>query len=154
MDEPLKVKGTPSPLRTREISRLLGGKTNRVGTPLPKFMQIKKHFMKQLESGQLKPGIAMPSEMQLAEEFSVSRPTVRQALMEMEQEGLVRREQGRGTFVSENVQKPLRAATGTFVLILKGENVGLLKLMRGFNQACRSLPIHSFGEYLQYALAG
>jgi GntR family transcriptional regulator len=50
---------------------------------------------------------SLPSEDTLAAEYKVSRITVRQALASLEQEGLVIRQRGRGTFVSEKV-KPLK----------------------------------------------
>lgn len=46
---------------------------------------------------------ALPSEDTLAAEYEVSRITVRQALSSLEQEGLVTRQRGRGTFVSGKV---------------------------------------------------
>ena len=91
MDESLKVMDAANSSRAREISQLLGRKASHDGTPQPKFMQLKNHFMKQLESGELKPGVLMPSEQQLAKQFRISRPTVRLALAELEREGLVKR---------------------------------------------------------------
>jgi DNA-binding GntR family transcriptional regulator len=53
-----------------------------------------------IEAGELAPGIKLPSERVLAEEFSITRVTVRQALSRMEAEGLIYREVRRGWFVS------------------------------------------------------
>ncbi|MBW2062747.1 MAG: GntR family transcriptional regulator [Deltaproteobacteria bacterium] len=52
-------------------------------------------------SGQLKASDNFPSERELREEFGVSTITIRQALKILENEGLIRREQGRGTFITE-----------------------------------------------------
>ncbi len=49
------------------------------------------------------PGERLPTEQELAERFGVNRHTVRRALGVLEQKGLVRIEQGRGTFVREDV---------------------------------------------------
>lgn len=51
----------------------------------------------------LAPGVRMPSELELVDRYSVSRSTVRQALSNLENEGLVRIEQGRGSFVTDSI---------------------------------------------------
>lgn len=48
------------------------------------------------------PGEQLPSEPELAARYAVNRHTIRRAMAELEQEGLVRIEQGRGTFVQEH----------------------------------------------------
>ncbi|MBO4123240.1 phosphonate metabolism transcriptional regulator PhnF [Cupriavidus gilardii] len=48
------------------------------------------------------PGEQLPPESELAMRFAVNRHTVRRAMSELEQSGLVRIEQGRGTFVQEH----------------------------------------------------
>ncbi len=49
------------------------------------------------------PGERLPSESRLAGRFEVNRHTVRQAMAALSDEGLVRIEQGRGTFVQEDL---------------------------------------------------
>ncbi|MBN8889063.1 MAG: phosphonate metabolism transcriptional regulator PhnF [Rhodospirillales bacterium] len=49
------------------------------------------------------PGARLPTEAQLSQRFAVNRHTVRRALEEMSRNGLVRVEQGRGSFVAEDV---------------------------------------------------
>jgi len=49
------------------------------------------------------PGARLPTEAQLASRFAVNRHTVRRALEELSRGGLIRVEQGRGTFVAEDV---------------------------------------------------
>lgn len=51
--------------------------------------------------GELTPGTQLPSHTVLATEYQVSPMTVRQVLALLEQQGMVSREQGRGTFVRE-----------------------------------------------------
>lgn len=53
-----------------------------------------------IAAGDLLPGGMLPSETQLARDSGVSQGTARKALMMLEQHGIVRREQGRGTFVT------------------------------------------------------
>ena len=51
----------------------------------------------------LHPGARLPTEAQLAERFGVNRHTVRRAIEHMARAGLVRVEQGRGSFVADDV---------------------------------------------------
>ena len=53
--------------------------------------------------GKVRPGQKLPSERSLAEEFDVSRPTVREAVQKLEARGLIQRRHGGGTFVAEHV---------------------------------------------------
>lgn len=146
MNDAVKVTDSTNSSKAGETSPLLGRKPVQAGVPLPKFMQLKNHFLKQLESGELKTGVAIPSETRLAEQFGISRGTVRQTLSEMEQEGLIRREKGRGTFVSDiaedNTKQSHQVATLTFALVVKSENRDMMPLIRGFDQACRSSHHH------------
>jgi len=57
--------------------------------------------MESIESGRWQAGDQLPTEDQLAQKFAVSKITVRQALQKLAGLGYVRREQGRGTFVSK-----------------------------------------------------
>ena len=63
-------------------------------------MRIRDHFAALIESGTLAPVTKLSPERALAEEFSITRGTVRQALIRMEAEGLIFREERRGWFVS------------------------------------------------------
>jgi len=66
----------------------------------PKYMQIKQEIYEWIQTGKLKPGDRMPTENEIAEQFQVSRQTVRQTFGELEREGWLQRIQGSGTFVS------------------------------------------------------
>lgn len=63
------------------------------------YRQIEAIIREQILSGEYAGGDRLPTEEELCALYRVSRPTVRQALEELEAENLVRREQGRGTFV-------------------------------------------------------
>jgi GntR family transcriptional regulator len=58
------------------------------------------------------PGDPLPSEAELCERFSVSRMTVRQALAELSNDGLVERRRGQGTFVAH---RPVHRRPGVFL---------------------------------------
>jgi GntR family transcriptional regulator len=70
-------------------------------SPLPLYSQLKRALAGQIAAGTLAPGDRLPSEPELCARFALSRTTVRQALAELELEGTLRREKGRGTFVAE-----------------------------------------------------
>ena len=63
--------------------------------PLPKYHQIYLVLCEQLQEGKFDEGL--PGELALMKQFSVARVTVRRALQQMAEEGLIKREPGRGT---------------------------------------------------------
>jgi len=65
-----------------------------------KFTVIKQHICDNIESGNWQQHSKVPSENELALEFSVSRMTARRALQELTEQGLLLRTQGAGTFVA------------------------------------------------------
>ncbi|WP_239615963.1 GntR family transcriptional regulator [Cohnella mopanensis] len=66
----------------------------------PKYLQLKEEILSWIASGKYRPGDKLPSENELAEQYSLSRQTVRQSIGELVTEGWLAREQGKGTFVS------------------------------------------------------
>ncbi|OPA78354.1 GntR family transcriptional regulator [Paenibacillus selenitireducens] len=66
----------------------------------PKYMQLKHEILTWFDEGRLKRGDQMPSENEIAEQFQLSRQTVRQTFGELEKDGWLERIQGKGTFVS------------------------------------------------------
>ena len=69
------------------------------------YHQIEAILLEQIVTGEFAPGTQLPTEKELCDLYHVSRPTVRQALVGLESQNLVRREQGRGTFVLEPVRR-------------------------------------------------
>lgn len=69
--------------------------------PIPLYHQLKSALMAAIERGDWLPDQQLPNEGELAQQFAVSKITVRQALRDLAAMGYVRREQGRGTFVSK-----------------------------------------------------
>lgn len=68
--------------------------------PLSKYYQLAEILREEIRLGKLKPGNQFPTEDSLCREYRVSRGTVRQAISLLVQEGLIARQQGRGTFVN------------------------------------------------------
>ena len=65
---------------------------------LPKYAQIAEYFKNLIKSAEIIYDEKLPSESELVEKFKVSRHTVRQALMDLEKEGYIYKEHGKGTF--------------------------------------------------------
>jgi GntR family transcriptional regulator len=72
--------------------------------PVPLYYQLERVLRKRILEGRVGPSQSLPAERELCQEFGVSRTTVRQAMMILESEGLITREQGRGTFVKPRVR--------------------------------------------------
>lgn len=70
-------------------------------SPVPLYFQLAKVLEAEIDAGRVSPGKRFPSEPTICERFNLSRATVRQALAQLERDGLVRREKGRGTFIAE-----------------------------------------------------
>lgn len=70
--------------------------------PLPLYFQIKEDIKSKIESGQLKEGEYLPSEMKLMKQYGVSRPTIRQAVDLLCQENYLEKQRGIGTLIKEN----------------------------------------------------
>lgn len=68
---------------------------------VPLYYQLANVLTEKIVSRELGTGDRLPTEVELVEEYGISRITVRQALRLLEEEGLIRREVGRGTFVNE-----------------------------------------------------
>lgn len=67
----------------------------------PRYTQIKEHIIQRIDTARWKAGDRVPSENELAAEFTVSRMTARRALQELEEQGLLVRTQGLGSFVAD-----------------------------------------------------
>lgn len=72
-----------------------------VASGVPLYYQLATLMRQQIVTGEHRPGDKIPPESKLVEDYGVSRMTVRQAMRSLEEEGLIRREPGRGTFVTE-----------------------------------------------------
>src|ERR1700689_2085296 len=68
-------------------------------SPIPLYFQIAENLKQAIEDGTLKPGQRLDNELDLTERLGVSRPTVRQAVQRLVEQGLVVRPRGLGTVV-------------------------------------------------------
>ncbi|TVP57694.1 MAG: GntR family transcriptional regulator [Gemmatimonadales bacterium] len=68
--------------------------------PRPIYVQIVDEVRRAVVRGTLGPGDPLPSVRELARRLKVNPTTIQQAYRELDHEGLVRSERGRGTFIS------------------------------------------------------
>ena len=68
---------------------------------IPYYVQLTNRIKDKILQKTWKPGSQIPGEMDLCDEYGVSRTVVRQALRELELDGLIIRRKGKGTFVAE-----------------------------------------------------
>lgn len=78
---------------------------------VPLYEQLRVALRERLDSGVLDPGERLPSEVELCRKYGVSRITVRRAVDELVEEGILERRQGKGTFVA-----PKRAVVSIMAL--------------------------------------
>jgi GntR family transcriptional regulator, arabinose operon transcriptional repressor len=82
-----------------------------------KHRQVFEKVLADIDSGRLKDGERLPSEIELVKQFATSRPTVARALRDLQNLGLVERKVGSGTYVRSS-QKP--AESWRFGLLIPG----------------------------------
>ncbi len=106
----------------------------------PKYSRLKRYFREELDAGRLKPGQALPSEPRLAVDLQISRGTVRQALAELESEGMIYRVRGKGTYVRETPHLQQHAGLAIFALVIPGTGGGFYpSLLRGFEATAKQI---------------
>ena len=76
---------------------------NRSVAETPKrYQRVAATVATAIEAGRYKPGQRLPSERDLAEEFGVSRPTIREAMLALEIRGMVKARHGSGIYVTQS----------------------------------------------------
>src|SRR5689334_15528432 len=65
------------------------------------YEAVKASLRSRIAEGGWRPGVRLPSERELVQEFGCARMTVHRALRELEGEGLIERRQGSGSYVAE-----------------------------------------------------
>ena len=108
-----------------------------VGTP--KYRRIYRELAALVSpEGPYKPGDKLPSENELVERFGASRPTIGRALAQLENEGLVERRAGSGTYVT------LRAERAGHVFGLLIPDLGVTEI---FEPICQGISRARLGSY-------
>ena len=89
---------------------------------VPLYQQLCNLLTDQIHKGVLKPGDKIPSELQLSEMYGISRITVRSAITQMVDEGLLMKRHGKGTYVTIPVFVESKAG-GSFTRSCQKNNI-------------------------------
>jgi GntR family transcriptional regulator len=90
---------------------------------IPYYFQLYSTLSQQIEKHVFNDGDRLPNEMSLCKEFDISRITVRQALKELELNGYIIRERGRGTFVRKKIETHSLQKVSSIIDELKKEGI-------------------------------
>ncbi len=81
-------------------------------SPVPLYFQLKQIFLSNIETGVWPSGSLIPGELDIAQDYGLSRTTVRQTFKELVSEGQLLRQRGRGTFVAARPEGPASNTRG------------------------------------------
>jgi GntR family transcriptional regulator len=88
-------------------------------TRTPLSAQTQQYLLDLIEQGTYKPGEQLPSETELSIQLGISRSTLREALLNLEQEGIILRRHGVGTFVAPGYEHRLESGLERLESILE-----------------------------------
>jgi len=80
-----------------------------------KTQELRDYILQMIESGELCAGACILSEVKLAQACGVSRVTVRRAISGLAQEGILRRVQGKGTFVADSAMAKINTSASRII---------------------------------------
>lgn len=81
-------------------------------SPVPLYFQVAQFLERRIESGELPPGMRLDNEIALADQFGLSRPTMRRAIEYLVDRGLLVRKRGVGTqIVQPKVRRPVELSS-------------------------------------------
>lgn len=86
---------------------------------IPLYVQLEQIIKSKIITGEFMPGEQVPTEKELCKMYQVSSITARQAILNLVNQGLLRRVAGKGTFLTEEISK-------TEILQAKGSVYGLI----------------------------
>ncbi len=97
--------------------------------------QAQQYLLNLIESGEFQPGEQLPSEAELATQLGISRGTLREALLNLEQQGVIARKHGVGTFVAAGYGRRLESGLERLESMLE------LAVRQGVQLECQALQV-------------
>lgn len=122
---------------------------------IPLYSQLKNLIIKKIEDGEYAEEGKIPSEQVLCDTYSISRPTVRQAINELTNSGYIYKEKGKGTFVAKKKSSiDIKEYSGFTDSILDSQSPGDKNIisLKAIKVAANSFLKDSFeSDYVQNA---
>ena len=112
---------------------------------IPLSTQTQQYLLDLIEHGTYEPGEQLPSEKELSVQLGISRSTLREALLNLEQEGIVIRRHGVGTFVAPGYEQRLESGLERLESILE------LAARQGLEVRIEHLEVRQLGADVQLA---
>ena len=111
---------------------------------IPKYEQLKRILRQKIKSKEYKLGQAIPSMQQMPDIFKVSKHTVIRAVTDLVQEGLLYKEQGRGTFVKEIATRKSKKKNAKIIsfIVHNIRDYFISEICRGVESAAREKGYH------------
>ena len=107
--------------------------------PIPLYYQIKDDIFKDIESGRYLQGEKLPAERLLAEKYSVTRMTIRRAILFLVEQGFLEARHGSGTFVSGRKPSPSGSGSRIIGVLVPDIQRGIMiDLLRGIEDAANA----------------
>jgi GntR family transcriptional regulator len=122
---------------------------------IPRYYQLKETLEKRLQAGEFQPGDQFPTDESLCSEYELSRGTVRRAVDMLVEEGRLRREQGRGTFVTTPSLIPMFFRLSSFddEMVQRGRTPGTrlldLKVIPANGKIAADLALHPGDDVIE-----
>jgi len=115
---------------------------------IPIYVQLKGQLRYAIQSGQLEPGSQLSTMRELAVELGIDANTVARVYRELEDEGLIERQQGRGTFVRREMKQPVEQFDRAQAEAVLSSAADLLK---GMNLTCAEVAnlLRNFADRLE-----
>ena len=109
---------------------------------IPKYLQLKDSIKRHLQHGGYESDQKIPTESDLMAQFNVSRSTVRQALGELVNEGVIYRKQGSGSFFSGTIQHERKPSYLIGMMIPEISSYIYPQIIRGVHEVAQQHRYH------------
>ena len=117
---------------------------------VPLYQKISKDLKEEIITQKISVGDQLPTEKELSETYKVSRITAKRALTELEQQGLVTRTRGKGTFVKDATRTPTPAGKQHVLFIIPFEGMSFGDFTQGLQPTLQNVGITVFITYANY----
>lgn len=117
---------------------------------LPKYEMVKNYIIDHIESNQFQSHARIPSEAELAGALDVSSITVRKALADLVNEGIIYRVRGKGSFVSDRKSSGSKSDTRLVAFVISGTDIydsSYMRIIKGM-QSC--LTQHDYRLVIEF----